>query len=335
MERGLLSVIILNYNNGDYIYETLESVISQTYPFIEIIICDDCSSDFPEDKIRDWIDDHKGSNIKDLKISRNPENRGTVYNTEMGFSLASGDYGTLIAADDVYYSNDVFETFIDELERLGKDAMIVAGQVAMMDSTLTKNQYDFVGKIDKTLLEGLEPQQLFEELSLRCFYPAVCFWRKGLHNIVGKLSDHYRMIEDWTQSLRLSRQGIKLHYLDVYMMKHRDGGISHGNKKGTSKSYMYYVNDNIEAYKREILPYIADFSSKSVEEILRIYSYWVATAQPNNKGAEEDSGEDATEEESKQGTLPEYTLVSRGVRAILRKMINVLTIIYNSTAKAR
>ena len=318
MERGLLSAIILNYNNGDYIYETLESVFSQTYPSIEIIICDDCSSDFPEEKIREWIDAHKGSNIKNVVIYRNPENRGTVYNAEKGFSLASGDYGTLIAADDVYYSDDTFETFIDELERLGEDAMIVAGQVAMMDSTLTKNLYDFVDESDKKLLMECEPKQLFEELSMHCFYPAVNFWRKGLHETVGDLSSHYRMIEDWTESIRLSRMGIRLHYLDIYMMKHRDGGISHGNKRGTSKSFLYYANDNIEVYKREVLPYIADFRNSTVQKILQIYSYWVNVISLNDEENER-----------------EYTIVSGTVRAVLRKIINVLNKIYNNSVKYR
>lgn len=317
MDRELLSVIVLNYNNGDYIFETLESIVNQTYPSIEIIICDDCSSVFEEDRIREWADSHKRPNIKNFLIHRNAENKGTVYNAEKGFEMASGSYVTQIAADDVYYSDDVFETFVDELERLGKDAMIIAGQVAMMNSTLSANNYDFVSDSDKKLIAECTPQQLFEKLSVRCFYPAVNFWRKGLREIVGSLSDHYRMIEDWTESLRLSRMGVRLYYLDVYMMKHRDGGISHGNKNGTSKSYLYYANDNIEAYKREILPYIADFGNDSVKDVIRNYSWWISVIDSPTEGESE------------------RPIVAKAVRTVLGKTIDVLRSIYDTVSKKR
>ena len=41
----LVSILIANYNNGQYISETLDSAIVQTYPYTEIVIVDDGSSD--------------------------------------------------------------------------------------------------------------------------------------------------------------------------------------------------------------------------------------------------------------------------------------------------
>ena len=40
-----LSVIVANYNNEGYIRDCLDSVLSQTYKDLEILVCDDCSSD--------------------------------------------------------------------------------------------------------------------------------------------------------------------------------------------------------------------------------------------------------------------------------------------------
>ena len=41
----VLSVIVANYNNEKYIRDCLDSILKQTYKDLEIIVCDDCSSD--------------------------------------------------------------------------------------------------------------------------------------------------------------------------------------------------------------------------------------------------------------------------------------------------
>ena len=41
----LVSVIVLSYRSAETIVETLDSIKSQTYPNIELIITDDCSPD--------------------------------------------------------------------------------------------------------------------------------------------------------------------------------------------------------------------------------------------------------------------------------------------------
>ena len=40
-----LSVIVANYNNAQYLPDCLNSVLCQTYQDLEILICDDCSTD--------------------------------------------------------------------------------------------------------------------------------------------------------------------------------------------------------------------------------------------------------------------------------------------------
>lgn len=57
--RPLVSVVTLTYKNFDYIYKTIDSVISQNYNNIEYIIADDGSENFPYEDINNYINNKK------------------------------------------------------------------------------------------------------------------------------------------------------------------------------------------------------------------------------------------------------------------------------------
>ena len=47
--KEMFSVIVLSYNNSQYLKGCLDSIFKQTYPNIEIIVADDCSNSFDEE----------------------------------------------------------------------------------------------------------------------------------------------------------------------------------------------------------------------------------------------------------------------------------------------
>ena len=51
----LVSVIIVTYNSGKYVLETLESVKQQTYKKIELIVTDDHSNDDTVEICQNWL----------------------------------------------------------------------------------------------------------------------------------------------------------------------------------------------------------------------------------------------------------------------------------------
>lgn len=54
-EHPLVSVLISLYNYSKYIENTLESVAKQTLKNIELIVCNDCSTDGGEKIAASWI----------------------------------------------------------------------------------------------------------------------------------------------------------------------------------------------------------------------------------------------------------------------------------------
>ena len=57
--EGLVSFVISNYNNENYISDCLDSILNQTYENIEIIVVDDNSTDNSVQVIKQWIENNK------------------------------------------------------------------------------------------------------------------------------------------------------------------------------------------------------------------------------------------------------------------------------------
>ena len=56
MKQGLVSIIMPSWNTENYIAESIQSVIDQTYKNWELIIVDDCSTDNTDEVVRAFND---------------------------------------------------------------------------------------------------------------------------------------------------------------------------------------------------------------------------------------------------------------------------------------
>ncbi len=92
----MISVIIPTFNREDRIIEAVDSVLSQTYSNIEIIIVDDGSTDNTENVIKSHITDSRVKYIKKL------ENRGACYARNIGIANATGEYIAFQDSDDIW-----------------------------------------------------------------------------------------------------------------------------------------------------------------------------------------------------------------------------------------
>jgi glycosyltransferase involved in cell wall biosynthesis len=107
----LLSVLIPNFNNVDYIEKCLDAVLSQNYAPLEVIVVDDASTDGSRDVIRSYL--KKDTRVRAL---RNRRNRGVVYTLNRALSHAGGAYVYGGASDD-YVAPGFFEKAMDSLGR--------------------------------------------------------------------------------------------------------------------------------------------------------------------------------------------------------------------------
>jgi glycosyltransferase involved in cell wall biosynthesis len=100
--RPIVSVIINNYNYGEYLADAIESALNQTYPHVETIVVDDGSTDCSRDVIESF-----GNRI--TRVLK--ENGGQASALNTGFRASNGDIVFFLDSDDVLL-DDIVERVV-------------------------------------------------------------------------------------------------------------------------------------------------------------------------------------------------------------------------------
>lgn len=119
----LVSIIIPAYNAERFIRETLDSVVNQTWPEIEVFVVDDGSRDKTVEIARTYESEK-------LQVFTQ-KNQGACVARNKGLSMSKGKYLQFLDADDVI-SLDKIEKQVQVLENAG-DYMAISPSVHFMD----------------------------------------------------------------------------------------------------------------------------------------------------------------------------------------------------------
>jgi glycosyltransferase involved in cell wall biosynthesis len=95
VERATISVILPNYNHAEYLPIALQAILDQTCPPTEVLVVDDCSTDESWDILNDFA-----GRYPSIKLFRNPQNMGVIYNLNLVLARVSGEYIYTAASDD-------------------------------------------------------------------------------------------------------------------------------------------------------------------------------------------------------------------------------------------
>lgn len=116
----LVSIVIPVYNSEKYIDECLQSVISQTYPELEIICVDDGSTDRSVEILRKYEAEDKRIIIIE-KVHHDGTGAGEARN--VGLSVANGEYVQFLDSDD-YFEKSLIESLVNEAQIHSADIVI-------------------------------------------------------------------------------------------------------------------------------------------------------------------------------------------------------------------
>lgn len=263
----LLTALLIHYQNGVTIFETIDSILAQDYPRIELVVSDDDSDNFDTQKVRDYIESNKGNNIERVVVRRNEHNLGTVAHLEAVRQITSGDIELLIAADDCWCDSRVFSDFAQAFSDLGPDAEFVTSQIEMCDELLNSTGDLFITPYIRQLLLSGDMESLLNEVALSCVLPGPgSAFRRSYFEKIGSLAENYTIVEDWSAHLRWLRMGYKIYYMDRVTLKHRHGGISHSASKGWPGHYLNYRKDLEHVFEVEMAPFQNRFNPTTFEK---------------------------------------------------------------------
>ncbi|WP_066021814.1 MULTISPECIES: glycosyltransferase family 2 protein [Clostridium] len=248
MNKEIVSIIVLTYNNLKYLDECLSSIFMQNYDSMELIISDDCSKQFNYKYIKDYIDNKKSVNIVNYKIIHNTKNLGTVKNFNNAIKNSNGKYIIPLAIDDCFYNENVIKSIVEFFTN--NDILILSGYRIMYNKAINAKVKILPTKKQIEMLRG-DNDKLYRILCKQNFISgsSTAYSRKFFDKY-GLFDEAYILLEDYPKYMQILRKGEKIGFIDLPIIKYRVGGISTVHKTNS-----ILQNDFNLVISKEILPY--------------------------------------------------------------------------------
>lgn len=238
----LVSVITPAYNQGIFLRDTIESVLRQDYPNIELIVLNDGSTDDTEAILKEYT----GRIYWETQT-----NMGQTPTINRGWKLSKGEIITWLNSDDTYYLGAVRE---------GVDYLLSHPETGIVfsDSMFTE--------ADGTPIERTRPVPPFNYISFikNCENPISqpsSFIRRSVMEKAGYLDPTFYYFMDWDFWMRAGLY-CKIDHIDAiwstYRLHAESKTVSQSKKAAPELIYMYekYFNrtdlpDKIMAIKKQ------------------------------------------------------------------------------------
>lgn len=258
--EDLISIIIPIYNVEKYLEECIESVISQTYRNLEIILVDDGSTDRCLEICKKY--EKKDNRIKVI----HQENAGVSVARNIGIDFSTGQYIGFVDSDD-FIEKDMYEELYQDLNVEKAD---IAGCDYYIYDTCKSTKSDILTKT-KSVMKTEEA--LIKMNQLRGF--GVGVWNKlykrelfnGIRFPIGKRG------EDWFIIYKIIEKSKKIVYNPIakYYYRQREESYTKSNKvdwwgleaatevlefikrkypKAVISARFAYINANLEIYNQ-------------------------------------------------------------------------------------
>ncbi|MBD2449489.1 glycosyltransferase family 2 protein [Nostoc sp. FACHB-152] len=231
-----ISVLIPAYNAMNYLPETIENVLSQTFTDFEVIVVNDGSADETER----WV-----SQIKDPRVKLiTQENQGLAGARNTGIAHAKGEYITFLDADDLWEPTKL-EKQLRVMEE-NPEVALVYTWVAFIDEMGKPT-----GRVFKNQAEGDVWQKLTEHNIVES--GSVAMVRRSCFEDIGLFDRNLgSYLEDWDMWLRIaSRYSFKVVKEPLVYYRQLSGSASR-NWEAMARSFEIVIEKAFSAAPSEL-----------------------------------------------------------------------------------
>ncbi len=252
MNSELVSVIIPTFNRAQFLERAISSVIDQTYPFIEIIIVDDGSTDETPSLVRsiDW----------DLHYVATPH-RGVSAARNRGIGEARGEWIAFLDSDDYWLCDKIEKQMLYLYTVFPDDEAHERYLICHTDEIWIRN-----GKRINQSRKHMKYAGWFfkPSLNLCLISPSAVILNRSIFDSVGYFDESFEFVEDYDLWLRITAQ-YPIGYLNERLT------VKHGGHEDQLSGSI----DGIEKYRIRALEKIitsGTLRADYLEEALKVYN---------------------------------------------------------------
>jgi len=235
VNNPLVTIAICTYNNARHVKETLESVKSQTYGSLELIVSDDASSDATQSVVNAWIQDPGNRNrFTRIEVLKVDHNTGVSANANRALKAARGSWIKYIAGDDTLKP----ECISDNMQKVSSEpqtrvlfSRVEIYRESFADENLIDITKDDSNDRNSIMATGRDAEEQYKMLlvSDRIHYAPSAFLHRETLLSVGGFNEEYKLLEDYPLWLNLTKHGHKLCFMDKITVRYRRHGAAINN----------------------------------------------------------------------------------------------------------
>lgn len=251
----LITVFVLCYKNTRRLWGMLDTIFSQSYPRIQLIVSDDCSDDFDVDDVYEYINQEERSNIRQITVRKNERNLGTVRHVAEVLALVEPELFVLTAADDRFVNDKALEKY-QKTFASNPQALWLVSKCNVTTPDYQRSIYVTPTAEDVPFFLSGDAGKLFSRWSRRSMaVPCSMAFRREALEAVGGIDLSYSYSEDWPLVLKLCRSGFAPVFLHTIMAVHSSGGITNSNAAYGVEVRKAFFEDKRYLFESEVEPY--------------------------------------------------------------------------------
>ena len=216
----LVSIVALAFSAATTIIESLDSFAAQTYSRLELILCDDGSTDTTVALAEEWIA-KRGARFERVEFVRHPTNVGIVRNHAGGLARCRGKWIKSIACDDLL-APAAIATFVERAQATGAEWLMAQCRRFAQHDGQREDLGDLIDSASAALLAQADSAKLREAMLHGNFVPAPgVFCARAMLEECGGLDLRFHHLDDWPLWIRLLEMGRVPEWIALPLISYR------------------------------------------------------------------------------------------------------------------
>lgn len=255
----MVSIALATYNGERFLKEQLDSILEQTYNNIEIIVCDDCSTDSTPRILEEY--QKKDSR---LKIYINKKNLGFKKNFEKCISLCKGNFIALSDQDDVW-TKDHVECLVSNIG----ESDLICGNAYLVNTNLQDSGNNLYNLYDIDFLPETKEDWFFYLIHHGIIQGACTLFKKDLLQKALPIPDSVKFHDYWLSLVAAANQGVK--YLPenclLYYRQHENNVTENKKFSFSDRIKKAFNNESLKTKKEIQINILSEFLKIETDSI--------------------------------------------------------------------